>query len=60
MSLEENKEIGRKMMEAVNKQDLGLLRALSVWLILNGIFLSRNIILRHFRLIKKIIQKETT
>ena len=25
MSLEENKEIGRKMMEAVNKQDLGLL-----------------------------------
>jgi predicted ester cyclase len=25
MSLEENKEIGRKMMEAVNKQDMGLL-----------------------------------
>ncbi len=30
MSAEENKEIGRKMMEAVNKQDLGLLDALVV------------------------------
>ncbi len=30
MSLEENKEIGRKMMEAVNKQDLGLLDDLVV------------------------------
>ena len=30
MSLEENKEIGRKMMEAVNKQDMGLLDDLVV------------------------------
>ncbi len=30
MSLEKNKEIGRKMMEAVNKQDLGLLDDLVV------------------------------